>query len=269
MSGARNSKGEMLYADWAWDRGIGGKTGEAYNQGWRSWKIGAYDGAANSAIIAGLGSGAVSAVFTTPPTVVPAAGAGPVSYLLGVDLDKDAGKIYSESGVFTKSAWDFMMASSTDLSGYKKRNGKLMIVHGVSDPVFSINDTISWWNDLNKANNGAAADFVRLFAVPGMNHCGGGPATDQFDAFSALVNWVEKSQPPGDSQNPITAWNGPNDTGAYSRPICKYPDTLTYVSGPITSASSFTCTPQTTDPLMNAEDALPDRGPSESTKPGQ
>jgi hypothetical protein len=72
----------------------------------------------------------------------------------------------------------------------------MVIVHGVSDPVFSIKDTMNWWTDVNRLNNGHADEFVRLFAVPGMNHCGGGPATDQFDAFSALVNWVEKSSAP-------------------------------------------------------------------------
>ena len=81
-----------------------------------------------------------------------------------------------------------MMASSTDLAAFKNRGGKLIIVHGVSDPVFSIKDTMNWWTEVNRANNGRADDFVRLFAVPGMNHCSGGPATDQFDAFTALVN---------------------------------------------------------------------------------
>ena len=40
-AGARNSKGDLLYSNWAWDRGIGGKIGETYNQGWRAWKLGA------------------------------------------------------------------------------------------------------------------------------------------------------------------------------------------------------------------------------------
>jgi feruloyl esterase len=239
MSGPRNSKGEMLWADWAWDRGIGGKTDDNYNQGWRSWKIGAYDGAANSAIIVGLGSGAVSSVFTSPPTEVPSAGAGPMAYLLGLDLDKDAGKIYAESGLYTKSSWDFMMASSTDLARYKSHGGKLVIVHGVSDPVFSINDTIAWWNDVNKANNGAAADFVRLFAVPGMNHCGGGPATDRFDAFSALVNWAEKGSPPEKivaTAGPASPWPG------RTRPLCVYPAQPRYNgSGSIEDAANFSC----------------------------
>jgi feruloyl esterase len=240
MSGATNSKGEPLYADWAWDRGIGGKAGEAYNQGWRSWKIGGYDAGVNSAIIVGLGSGAVSAVFTTPPTPVAASGAGPVAYLLGVDLDKESGKIYAESGVFTKSSWDFMLASSTDLSRYKSHGGKLVIVHGVSDPVFSINDTINWWSDVNKANSGSAADFVRVFPVPGMNHCGGGPATDQFNAFSALVNWVEKSAPPEKivaTAGPASPWPG------RTRPLCAYPAQPQYNgSGSIEDASNFSCT---------------------------
>ena len=244
FGGAMNSKGEPLYSDWAWDRGLGGqghgeKMAEAYNVGWRIWKIGAYDAPANSAIIVGLGSGAVSAVFTTPPTPVAATGAGPVAYLLGVDLDKDAGKIYAESGTFTKSSWDFMMASSTDLAAYKNHGGKLLIVHGVSDPVFSINDTIAWWNDVNRVNNGKAADFVRMFAVPGMNHCAGGPATDQFDAFNALVNWVEKNAAPETivaTAGPASPWPG------RTRPLCVYPAQARYKgSGSMEDASSFAC----------------------------
>ena len=51
----KNAQGELLYADWAWDRGIGGKIGETYNQGWRSWKLGAFDAANNASIISTLG----------------------------------------------------------------------------------------------------------------------------------------------------------------------------------------------------------------------
>lgn len=246
--GPKNSKGEGLYSDWAWDRGIGGKSGDAgnaagagstYVQGWRSWKLGAFDAATNSAIIVGLGSAAVSAVFTTPPTPTPVSGAAPLAYLLSVDFDKDAAKLYAESGTYTKSSWDFMMASSTDLSAFKNRGGKLLIVQGVSDPVFSINNTIGWWNDVNKANSGAAASFVRLFAVPGMNHCSGGPATDQFDAFTALVNWVEKNTAPDKivaTAGAATPWPG------RTRPLCVYPQQARYNgSGSIEEAGNFSC----------------------------
>jgi hypothetical protein len=112
-------------------------------------------------------------------------------------------------------------------------------VQGVSDPVFSINDTIRWWEDLNKVNNGAAAEFARMFAVPGMNHCGGGPATDQFDAFTALTSWVEKSAPP--AQIVATAGNATPWPGR-TRPLCAYPSQARYNgSGSIEDARNFSC----------------------------
>jgi pimeloyl-ACP methyl ester carboxylesterase len=230
--GARNSKGENLYAGWPWDAGIG-------NAGWRIWKLGMFNAPANSSINATLGSGAVSAIFTTPPTPVASAGAAPVAYLLNLNFDTDAAKIFAESGTFAKSAWDFMMASSTDLERFRKHGGKLIVTHGASDPVFSVDDTISWLNDVDKLNKGKAGDFVRLFAVPGMNHCGGGPATDRFDAFSALVDWVEKKTPPEKivaTAGPGSPW--PNRT----RPLCPYPAFAKYKgSGSIEDAANFVC----------------------------
>jgi Tannase and feruloyl esterase len=238
-SGIMNSKGEALYAPRPWDAGIGGKSGPAYNMGWRIWKLGMFNAPANSSINATLGSGAISAIFTTPPTPVASSGAAPVAYLLGLNFDTDVPKIYAESGTFAKSAWDFMMASSTDLSAFRKHGGKLILAQGVSDPVFSIDDTISWLNEVNKLNKGKAGDFVRLFAIPGMNHCAGGPATDRFDAFTALVNWVEKKTPPEKivaTAGPATPWPG------RARPLCPYPAFAKYKgTGSIEDAANFVC----------------------------
>jgi feruloyl esterase len=239
FAGAKNSKGDILYADWAWDRGIGGKTGETFNQGWRVWKMGAYDSQANSAIIAGLGAASVAAGFTTPPTPVTTSGGAQLAYLLGVDLDRDASKLAAKTGEYTQTALEYMMASSTDLSAFKSHGGKLIIVQGVSDPVFSIKDTLNWWTELNRVNNGRAEDFARLFAVPGMNHCAGGPATDQFDAFTALVNWVEKTSVP--DRIVATAGNGSPWPGR-TRPLCPYPKQARYKgTGSIDDAASFVC----------------------------
>jgi feruloyl esterase len=232
FAGPKNSKNEPLYSDWAFDAGVS-------TPGWRVWKLGMFNSPANSSIYLTLGSGATSAIFTTPPVPEPASGAGPIDYLLNYNFDKDAPKIFSESGTFAESAWSFMHADSTDLSAFQKRKGKLLIVHGVSDPVFSVNDTISWLEAVNKANKGKASDFVRLFAVPGMNHCSGGPATDRYDAFSALVNWVEKQAAPDSimaSAGPGAPW--PNRT----RPLCSYPAYPRYKgSGSIEDAANFTC----------------------------
>ena len=238
-AGAKNTKGDSLYADWAWDRGIGGKVGETYNQGWRVWKMGAYDSPTNSAIIAGLGAGAVAAVFTTPPVPTASTGAAPLAHLLGIELETDAAKLSTKSGAFTQSSLEFMMASSTDLTAFKNHGGKLIIVQGVSDPVFSIKDTMNWWTELNRLNNGKASDFARMFAVPGMNHCAGGPATDQFDAFTALVNWVEKASAP--DRIVATAGNAAPWPGR-TRPLCPYPQQARYTgSGSIEEAANFAC----------------------------
>ncbi len=233
MGGAKDSKGESLYSDWPWDAGIG-------SPGWRVWKLGQYAAPTNSSINALLGSQALAAIFTTPPTALAAAGAAPVSYLLNFSFDKDAPKIFAEDGTFAKASWDFMMASSTDLNAFQKHGGRLLITQGVSDPVFSLNDTISWFNDVDKKYKGKASDFVRFFPVPGMNHCGGGPATDRYDAFGALVAWVEKKTPPERiiaTAGPDTAWPG------RTRPLCRYPAYARYDgNGTIEYESSFVCT---------------------------
>lgn len=61
--------------------------------------------------------------------------------------------------------------------------------------VFSVNDTTRWYQVLQD-NDAKAQDFTRYYRVPGMNHCRGGSATDDFDLVDAVVNWVEKASPP-------------------------------------------------------------------------
>ena len=239
LEGARDSKGELLYADWAWDRGIGGKSGNGYNQGWRIWKIGAYNAPSNTAINTTLGATAVASIFTTPPTAVATGEGAPLAFLLGINFDREGRKVLAETGTYTQSARDFMMASSTDLSAFRKRGGKLVIVQGVSDPIFSIKDTLTWWNEVNRINGGKAGDFVRVFAVPGMNHCAGGPATDQFDAFAALVNWVEHQSAP---QEIVAKAGAASPWPGRTRPLCAYPKQARYKgTGSIEEAGNFVC----------------------------
>src|SRR6185503_7919935 len=113
-------------------------------------------------------------VFVTPPVPVAQAGGAPARYALAFPLDTALAALANTTDVYRESAADAMEADSTDLAAFRARGGKLIIVHGVSDPVFSIMDTVSWWNDLNSVNGKRADEFVRLFAVPGMNHCAGG-----------------------------------------------------------------------------------------------
>jgi feruloyl esterase len=105
--------------------------------------------------------------------------------------------------------------------------------------VFSILDTLNWYREVNSRNHGEADRFVRVFPVPGMGHCGGGPATDSFDAFSALKDWVERGVAP----DRILATGGKNSPWpGRARPLCAYPRSAHYVGyGSIEAAESFVC----------------------------
>ena len=110
--------------------------------------------------------------------------------------------------------------------------------HGTADPIFSINDTVRWWNVLDRRNHGHAANNVRVFAVPGMNHWAGGPATDQFDSLAAVVNWVENGAAP----TRISATAGPmSPFPGRSRPLCAYPKIARYQNGDPEREASYIC----------------------------
>jgi hypothetical protein len=129
-------------------------------------------------------------------------------------------------------------ATSVDYAGFKRRGGKLLLYTGVSDPIFSAADLTRYYSTVSGANGGAESTgrFARLFLVPGMNHCGGGKATDQFDTLAALENWVELGKAPDWIVARGAAFPG------RTRPLCPYPSVAKYSgSGDIESAESFTC----------------------------
>jgi Tannase and feruloyl esterase len=211
MNGPRDKSGKQLYAPWAWDAGMA-------EPGWRVWKVGLENGPPALNIM--LGGGSLAAVFTTPPTPLAPDPVQLLAWQLAFDFNRDAPKIYATGGAFQTSAWQDVGMRSTDLSAFRAHGGKLIVPHGVSDPVFSVLDTIDWWKEVDRRNKGRAADFARFFPVPGMNHCGGGPATDRFDSLTALENWVLKGEAPtaiAATAGPATPWPG------RERPLCPWP----------------------------------------------
>lgn len=240
-AGPRNSKGEALYVRFPWDGGVAGPD-------WRSWTIGTLGkpgappmtpGAGGPSIGVAMGAGALATIFSTPPAVLKPGLQPAMDFLMAYDFDRDAPAIYATAAQFPRSAWDDVNARSADLAPFAKAGGKLIVYHGVSDPVFSINDTIDWWTEVDARLNGRAGDTVRLFAVPGMNHCQGGPSTDQFDGFGALVAWVEKGSAPERivaTAGPASPW--PNR----ERPLCLYPAIAQYAgNGDREKAENFAC----------------------------
>jgi len=231
--GPKDTAGHPLYASWPLDGGAG-------SAAWRIWKIGPATGGFPGINVA-LGAPALAEIFTTPPTVMHGGVEADFHYALRFNFDRDAPKIYATGGPFRRSAWADLEARSPSLAAFKARGAKLIIPQGVSDPVFSLNDTLAWYHQLNVSSAGHAARFVRVFAVPGMAHCSGGPATDQFDAFAALVRWVEQGKAPDRilaKAGPGTPWPG------RTRPLCPYPEYARYSGrGSIEKASSFRCVP--------------------------
>jgi hypothetical protein len=230
-AGPKDSAGKALYSSWPLDAGMG-------SEGWRIWKIGPAGGEFPGINVA-TGAPALAAIFTTPATAFDANLKAALDYALRFDFDHDAPKIYATQAPFQRSAWTDIAARSPHLEGFRARGGKMIVPQGASDPVFSLNDTLAWYREVDKLNGGAAADFVRVFPVPGMAHCGGGPATDQYDALTALVNWVEK----GSAPDRIVAKAGPRSPWpGRTRPLCPYPGVARYVgSGSIEDAANFVC----------------------------
>jgi feruloyl esterase len=229
--GPSNSKGEQLYSDWAWGAGVAGDD-------WRRWKIGDAAGRAPAFNVI-LGAGSLAAVFTTPPTALRNDPQALADYQMAFDFDRDAARIYATEAPFAHSAWEDIGARSPDLAAFRKRGGRLIVPHGDSDPVFSLNDTLNWYREVDAGAQGQAASFVRVFPVPGMCHCGGGQSTDSYDAFGALVKWVEQHKAPDmlpATAGPSSPWPG------RERPVCAYPAVARYKGeGDPEKASSFEC----------------------------
>jgi len=135
-------------------------------------------------------------------------------------------------------------SASTDISKFKNRGGKIIWYHGVSDPGPPAVGTIEYYNDL-VAKNGGLADtkaFARLFLVPNMGHCRGGPATDQFDMLTPLVTWVEQGIAP--DQIVASGTRFTSAPTARSRPLCSYPEQVRYTGpagGDLGAVTNYAC----------------------------
>jgi feruloyl esterase len=69
------------------------------------------------------------------------------------------------------------------------------------------------------------SETARLFMVPGMDHCGGGPGANDFDFITALEEWVEQGRAP---ESLLGAHRDAAGQTAFSRPVFAYPDSARY-----------------------------------------
>jgi Tannase and feruloyl esterase len=180
---------------------------------------------------------------------------------------------YFSDMVYDKADWDYktanldeavaasdkkfsgvLNATETNLKPFESHGGKLIIYHGWNDAAISALNTINYYEAVqNKMGKQQANSFLRLFMVPGMQHCGGGPGPDVFgqagfstpndpqhNIYLALEEWVEKGAAP--SAVIATKQPGEGSTLKVTRPLCAYPQVAVYKgSGDTNDAANFAC----------------------------
>jgi len=231
-AGPTNSKGEKIFPG----RVPGGEDGP---NGWASWVSGAAPG--------------TSLMFQFTTNFFP--------NMVFDDPAWDFKTFNFDTGVKTADDKQAVNLNATDpnLKAFQERGGKLILYHGWSDAAISALNTIDYYDSV-VAKMGApeTSQFVRLYMVPGMQHCGGGPGPNSFGQFGAgpadpqrnlrlaLEQWVEK----GIAPDKIIATKFVNDLDPgqgvkLTRPLCPYPQIAKYNgSGDTNDAANFACAPE-------------------------
>ena len=173
-------------------------------------------------------------VFTGPglpgylPTGAPGV-FGPASRALTIDIDARLRAVEADAAqrLTDTNVW-------TDLDTFLGRGSKILFFHGASDPWFSANDSWDYWQRAAATNGDAFTSASRYYMVPGMLHCGGGNAFDQFDLLGPLVDWVENGKAP---ERPLAS----RADGSASRPLCPHPAYPHYRGGDAARPESYEC----------------------------
>lgn len=211
------------------------------------------------------------------PGLVPGGEASPGGWGLWVTGDKPFTSLHWRGGegffrhlVFEDKEWDFrsfdydrdlpfalakvgaaLDSADANLQPFRDAGGKLIVYHGWSDADISPLASIAYLkhvmatmlpnavpSDNPQASLAEIQKFYRLFMVPGMGHCRGGPGPDQFDALTALEHWVED----GIAPTKIIASKVEEDTVTMTRPLCAYPEEAIWDGvGDTNDEQSFRC----------------------------
>jgi hypothetical protein len=188
----------------------------------------------------GLGSGQLPLFWFAVPN--------PTYNPLTVNYDTDISLVTAHSPAVNKS---------TDISDFIRGGGKLIFYHGLSDSGPPWPYTVEYFHKVAERQGVGrhddmlrqAEDFMKLYLVPNMGHCGGNASTDRFDMLTPMVNWIENGIAPntvvatGVNFSPVlgTLTNLPTTR---SRPLCPYPQTLRYTGpkgGDISVAANYSC----------------------------
>lgn len=160
--------------------------------------------------------------------------------LAQLNLDKDLKA--------AKAIAPVVASDNPDLSAFKARGGKLILFHGWSDAAITPLATIQYYDAVRAKMGVKSADaFSRLFMVPGMSHCFGGPGPNSFDMLATLDAWVEHGKAPDQviaakTDNDYADLLGMPAKTLRTRPLCAYPKVAQWDGkGSSDDAGSFSC----------------------------
>ncbi len=226
--GLKNSKGDLLMPGLS-------PGGEAENGGWGAWVTGA--GPEKSQMAAYGPQFFKNMVYNDAAW-----------QYQKFDVDRDV-KVADERLA------KILNSTDPDLTAFQKRGGKLLLYHGWADAAISAINAINYYDSVTKKMGAAkAAEFVRLYMVPGMQHCVGGagatsfgqvttPDGDRFHSLdAALEAWVEQGSAPAEIIASKRKTNDPKSEVVKTHPLCPWPQTAKYKgTGSTDDAANFNC----------------------------
>ena len=228
--GPKDSKGNPLYYGFP----FGGETGEG---GWSRWVTGGLKYHQNSGDYQeGLGS-------EFPAPIVPNAqypfGTNVMKYLVYHDPDWTYKNYnYDTLREDAKLAGNTLNATNPDLSAFRQRGGKLLMFTGWSDAAITALGTIGYYEDV-LAHDKTATNDSRLFMMPGVEHCWGGPGPSYTNFLAEIDQWVETGKAP---EQTAAYWLDEKFQPTGSRLLCAYPQVAKYDGkGDPRDVSSFRC----------------------------
>ncbi|MEP7061439.1 MAG: tannase/feruloyl esterase family alpha/beta hydrolase [Betaproteobacteria bacterium] len=129
--------------------------------------------------------------------------------------------------------------SSTDISAYLAKGGKLILLHGQADSLVATHSTLDYYQHLvARFGQSSVDEAVRLYLVPGYGHdTGAFNPEGTLPLLDALESWVERGSAPGS----LVVGDANPATRGRTRPMCVYPAWPKYVGGDVNQAASFAC----------------------------
>jgi feruloyl esterase len=140
-----------------------------------------------------------------------------------------------------KKIGSIVNAIDPNLKPFETHGGKLIMYHGWSDPLIAPMNSVNYYNSVVAAMGkglGGTQEFFRLFMVPGMGHCQGGPGPNSMDGLTSLEQWREQGKAP----DKIIASHSTKGVVDATRPLCPHPQVAIYKgTGDTNDAANFTC----------------------------